>query len=431
MMSRALLRYLQKQTGRQRRSVQVPRRNFILGIETSCDDSGVAIISEDGRLLGEAIATQKTTRYGGVIPSFAMGFHAEALPRTTRDALKQAANGEPVSLDRLRDVGVELIAVTTRPGMGGSLDTGLRFAQYLAMKNRLPIIPVHHMEAHALTARMVQQIQFPFMVFLVSGGHCLLAMAEDVDKYKLLGRCGDGAPGQLFDKVARRLKLHTLRLDLRDVSGGRAIEMVGSTGDPTFIPFHVPMRQHRNCNFSVSGLQTHIMEEIARVESDFTTGHDEFIPNLPNFCASVEYTLSKHLCERLQRGIEFADQKDMWTSKVSSSQDDVRTLVVSGGVAANKRLKSSIQKVCDALDCRLVVPEAKLCTDNGVMIAWNGLERYRAAQPGSGNLALQSSAIYPPDRVFEITTASKVPFGIDISKEVTEAHIKCKWINIL
>ena len=102
--------------------------------------------------------------------------------------LFQAANGEPVSLDRLRDVGVELIAVTTRPGMGGSLDTGLRFAQYLAMKNRLPIIPVHHMEAHALTARMVQQIQFPFMVFLVSGGHCLLAMAEDVDKYKLLGR---------------------------------------------------------------------------------------------------------------------------------------------------------------------------------------------------------------------------------------------------
>ena len=88
-------------------------------------------------------------------------------------------------------------------------------------------------------------------------------------------------------------------------------------------------------------------------------------------------------------------------------------------------------QVCDALDCRLVVPEAKLCTDNGVMIAWNGLERYRAAQPGSGNLALQSSAIYPPDRVFEITTASKVPFGIDISKEVTEAHIKCKWINIL
>ena len=88
-------------------------------------------------------------------------------------------------------------------------------------------------------------------------------------------------------------------------------------------------------------------------------------------------------------------------------------------------------QVCDALDCHLVVPEAKLCTDNGVMIAWNGLERYRAAQPGSGNLALQSSAIYPPDRVFEITTASKVPFGTDISKEVTEAHIKCKWVDIL
>lgn len=123
------------------------------------------------------------------------------------------------------------------------------------------------------------------MVLLVSGGHCLLAMAMDVQKYFLLGRSNDNAPGQLLDKSARRLKLHMLRSDLRDVSGGKAIEMVGKGGDPTAFNLHIPMRQHRDCNFSMSGLLSHIIGSIEQIENEIKINHDAFIPDLPHFCA--------------------------------------------------------------------------------------------------------------------------------------------------
>ena len=130
------------------------------------------------------------------------------------------------------------------------------------------------------------QVDFPFMVVLVSGGHCLLAMAEAVDKYKLMGHCRDNAPGQVLDKVARRLKLHTLRDDLRDVSGGKAIQVLAQEGgDPTAFPFTAPLQAQRNCNFSFSGLFTHFMLAIDEIEAEMKLPHDQFIPDLPHFCA--------------------------------------------------------------------------------------------------------------------------------------------------
>jgi len=270
---------------------------------------------------------------------------------------------------------------------------------------------------------MQHKVEFPYLVMLISGGHCLLAMAQDVDQYRLLGSCSDNAPGLVLDKVARRLKLQTLRPELRDVSGGRAIQIVGAEGgggDPTAFPFNIPLTHKRNCNFTFSGMHTQMLEKIEEIEKELKLSHDEFIPGLPHFCASVEYTIAKHLCMRLQRGIEYANTTDMW------AKGGVKNVVLSGGVASNLRLKSSIEKVCTALQCKLTVPEPKYCTDNGVMIAWNGLERYRAAKV---NPAIASSILSPEDAMKQ-GVASRVPFGQDISVAVAEARIKCKFVDI-
>jgi len=421
-----------------RNAVRQRSRTFILGIETSCDDSGAAILSAEGKILGEDVATQTSARYGGVIPSFAMGFHADALPKIVDSVLRQSAaavtsslpeemmTSSDAKLESLRDHGVEMVAVTTRPGMSGSLSTGVNFAKFLCIKNKLPMIPIHHMEAHALTARMTHKIDFPFMVLLVSGGHCLLAMATDVNKYLLLGKCNDNAPGQVFDKVARRLRLHLLRPDLRDVSGGKAIQTLALGGDPTAFPFHIPMKQHRDCKFSLSGLHSHITQSIEEIERENKIhAHDSFIPDLPHFCASVEYSISKHICERVQRGFDYADLKSLWQGGRFAKKDESsspKTLVVSGGVAANHRLRSSIEKVCQAYEIECVVPAPKYCTDNGVMIAWNGLEKLRA-EP--------QCPIVDPKEIMEVEIKTRSSFGHDISHLVAEENIKCKFVDIL
>ena len=319
------------------------KRNFILGIETSCDDTGLAILSESGKILGECIHTQKSTRFGGVIPSFAMAFHAEALPKALDSVIEQATGERINDLENLKNQGVQLIAVTNRPGLSGSLSVGIKFAKYLCLKNKLSMIPIHHMEAHALTARMVQEIPFPYLVLLASGGHCLLALAEGVDKFRLLGKQLDNSPGEIIDKISRRLKLHVLREDLRDLSGGRAMEIVGNDGDPHAFSFNIPLRNKRSCDFSFAGYRTHVQETLDRIEKQINLEPDTFIPDINSFCASVEYGIAKHLCERVQRGIEYLDIENLWPEK--NGDISKRTLVVSGGVASNQRIRDLLGQV--------------------------------------------------------------------------------------
>ena len=319
------------------------KRNFILGIETSCDDTGLAILSESGKILGECIHTQKSTRFGGVIPSFAMAFHAEALPKALHSVIEQATGERINDLENLKNQGVQLIAVTNRPGLSGSLSVGIKFAKYLCLKNKLSMIPIHHMEAHALTARMVQEIPFPYLVLLASGGHCLLALAEGVDKFRLLGKQLDNSPGEIIDKISRRLKLHVLREDLRDLSGGRAMEIVGNDGDPHAFSFNIPLRNRRSCDFSFAGYRTHVQETLEIIEKQINLEPDTFIPDINSFCASVEYGIAKHLCERVQRGIEYLDIENLWPEK--NGDISKRTLVVSGGVASNQRIRDLLGQV--------------------------------------------------------------------------------------
>ena len=155
-------------------------RTLILGIETSCDDTGVAVIDNNGLILADSIHSQTSSRMGGVIPTFAMNSHAANIHSLVTETLDKAN----VTPDKL-----SAVAVSNRPGLKGSLIVGTDYAKYLCLKHKLPMIPVHHMEAHALTARMINSelTQFPFLVLLISGGHCLIALARDIDKYSLLG----------------------------------------------------------------------------------------------------------------------------------------------------------------------------------------------------------------------------------------------------
>jgi len=363
------------------------------------------------------LVRQNTVRLGGVIPTFAMIEHAQVVESVVADCLSQAG-AEPADLTA--------VAVSTRPGMKGSLTVGTDYAKYLCLKHRLPLIPVHHMEAHALTARLPgtahppsiepaehsssTTVQFPFLVLLISGGHCLLALATDIDQFQVLGSSIDCSPGEILDKAARDLGLHTLP-GLRDVAGGRAVELLAEQGgsEPP-VHFPIPMRHHRDCRFSFTGLKAAVRDYAATERARLGLDCDQLLPNLGAVCAGLQYSLTKHLVERLQRGVEFLE---------SHRDLQVGSLVVSGGVASNAAVRSGLDIAAHQLGLATVYPHPSLCTDNGVMVAWNGYERWRAGR-----------GVVPWHQALEVAVQSRCPLGADLHQEVLAASIKCKWLKI-
>ena len=378
-------------------------RSLILGIETSCDDTGVAVIDQSGVVLSDLIQSQRSVRMGGVIPTFAMQDHAKNIHSLVTKCLEAAS----VTHDQL-----SAVAVSNRPGLKGPLIIGTDYAKLLCLKHRLPMIPVHHMEAHALTARMIDKTnktQFPFLVLLISGGHCLLALATDIDQYQLLGSSVDNSPGECLDKCARMLGLHNMP-GLRDVAGGRAVERVASTvNNQTSLEFPVPMRQYRDCRFSFAGVKATIFDHVTRVRKKAEVDCDEPVPGVGEVCAALQHCVTKHLCERVQRGLEY----------LSTEEIPVNSLVVSGGVASNAYIRQCLDTVAGHYHLDTVYPPPHLCTDNGVMIAWNGLERWRV-----------SRGVVAWDRVLEVGVETRVALGEDWHSRVEQQSIKCKWIKL-
>jgi len=374
-------------------------RSLILGLETSCDDTGACVMDMSGKVLGESLSTMLSSRLGGVIPTFAMGWHEEKVEGVVKDCMTKAG----VGMDNL-----SAIAVTNRPGLKGPLIIGTDYAKYLCLKYKVPMIPVHHMEAHALTARMVTPVRFPFLVLLISGGHCLLALAKDIDSYELLGTSINDSPGEALDKCARYLKLHTLP-GMRDMHGGKVVELIAAKASG-MTEFPIPMRSYRDCRFSFAGIKATVNDHRIREEKRLGLDPDQVLPEVDEICAGLQYIVTKHLCERLQRGIEFLQHKGV---------EGVNTLVVSGGVASNMYIRQGLDKVSEYYGMSAVFPPPRLCTDNGVMIAWNGLERWRE---GRGIVRWQD--------VLGVKVQSRCPLGVDVHKEVEDAAIKCKWIKI-
>lgn len=281
---------------------------------------------------------------------------------------------------------------------------GVRKAREIAGNFRLPIVGVHHMEAHTLVARLTnKELQFPFMALLVSGGHNLLILARDLGHYIQLGTTIDDAIGEAYDKTAK-----WLGLDMRR-SGGPAVEELAREGDPQSVKFKVPMQHHKDCNFSFAGLKTQVRLAIASKDIDAeiplssTSSQDRRLR--ADIAASFQRVAVLHLEERCERAIE-------WGLKIEPS---IKHLVVSGGVASNQYVRTRLDHVVKKKGLQLVCPPPSLCTDNGVMVAWTGIEHFRM-----GRFDPPPPADEPEDTMYDIRP--RWPLGEEYAEGRSEAR---------
>ncbi|KAJ2831096.1 Mitochondrial tRNAs modification protein [Coemansia sp. 'formosensis'] len=331
----------------------------VLGIETSCDDTAAAVVTGDGRVVSETNRHQHSVHasYGGIVPGLAAAHHQANLPLVLRETLQQA--GLSIS-------DVDAVAVTRGPGMAASLGVGVAAAKALAAVHGLPLIGVHHMEAHALMARMGREdvVQFPFLCVLVSGGHTMTLVAHDVSSYTTIGTTRDDSVGEAFDKVARDLGLPWP--DTQEGGGlGPALEQIAMRGDALRFPLPVPMDKSTSAvspDFSFSGLKTHVRRML---ESG------AFDPRIPQDQADVAAAFQRAAVAHLRKKTALACRH------ARAMGVNITCVVASGGVASNAAVRQALADVAAKEGVPLECPPPRLCTDNGVMIAWAGVERLR------------------------------------------------------
>lgn len=315
----------------------------VLGIETSCDETGVALVHPRAGVLGEALHSQVAVHaaYGGVVPELASRDHVLRLVPLVRETLSRAG---------LALGAVDAIAFTAGPGLVGALLVGASVARGLGLALDVPVLGVHHMEGHLL-APMLEPAppRFPFLALLVSGGHTLLVEVTGLGRYRVLGESLDDAVGEAFDKTAKLLDL--------GYPGGPAVERLAASGDPARFDFPRPMTRRPGLDFSFSGLKTHTV--VALQKHRGTPGVEADIARA--FLDAVVDTLAIK-CRRALR------------------QSGLRRLVVAGGVSANRRLRERLGEVTAELGAELYFPRPAYCTDNGAMIAYAGCLRLQAGQ---------------------------------------------------
>jgi N6-L-threonylcarbamoyladenine synthase len=317
----------------------------VLGIESSCDETAVAILAPDGKILAERVLSQITDHaaFGGVVPEIAARAHLVALAPMVADAMREAGTGF---------AGLAAIAATAGPGLIGGLLIGSGFAKGAALAAARPYLAINHLEAHALTARLPglspTQPQFPYLLLLVSGGHCQCVAVLGVGKYRRLGTTLDDAVGEAFDKTAKLLGL--------PYPGGPALEAIAIEGDPKSFDLPRPLLHREGCDFSFSGLKTAVAQRVA----GYGAGA---LPRalVADIAASFQAAVADVIADRLARALAMLPQAS--------------TVIIAGGVAANQALRSRLQGVTAAHDKQLIAPPPRLCTDNAVMVAWAGIER--------------------------------------------------------
>ena len=311
--------------------------NFlVLGIESSCDDTSIAVLKDGNELLSMVKKSQVDLHrdFGGVVPEIAARGHTESIFPVLHKALEDAQI-------ELKDV--DLIAATCGPGLVGSLLVGQTLGKTLALCCSKPFIGVHHLEAH-LAANFLEheKLEFPMVGLLVSGGHSCLYYLADEGEYEILGETRDDAVGELYDKIARELGLGQ--------PGGPAIDKVAGSSQVPAVPFTPPLLRSPDFDFSFSGLKTACLKAIQKGE------------NPEGIAKGMQEAVIEVLVSKTMRAVE---------------EKDCQTLVLAGGVSANRGLRSAFAKNCQEVNVRLACPSIKLCTDNGAMVAKCGFDRYR------------------------------------------------------
>jgi N6-L-threonylcarbamoyladenine synthase len=313
----------------------------VLGIETSCDETAVAVLAPEGRVLAEAVLSQERehARFGGVVPEIAARAHLLHLPGMAARVLAEAglAAGDLAG-----------VAATSGPGLIGGLIVGSGFGKGIALACGLPFVAVNHLEAHALSATLPWleggPAEMPYLLLLVSGGHSQCVAVEGLGRYRLLGTTRDDAVGEAFDKAAKLLGLPW--------PGGPALERLAEGGDAAAVPLPRPMLGRPGCDFSFSGLKTAVAQAVAK----------GFAP--ADIAASFQAAAAESLADR--------------AAHAAAMVPEATALVVAGGVAANRRVRAALQAVAAEAGLRFLAPPPRLCTDNAVMVAWAGLRRLAA-----------------------------------------------------
>lgn len=319
---------------------------IVLGIETSCDETAAALVDDRRRILANVVLSQIEDHapYGGVVPEVAARAHLAHLDGVVRRALDEAGLG----LDA-----VDGIAATAGPGLIGGVAVGVMTAKGIAAARGLPFLGVNHLEGHALTARLTDGLEFPYLLLLVSGGHCQLLCVDGVGRYRRWGTTIDDAVGEAFDKVAKMLGLGH--------PGGPLVEAAAQAGDPKRFPLPRPMLGRPDCDFSFSGLKTAVRRAIADLPQP--PGEQD----TADLCAAFQASVAASLADRARRAI----------ARFRAENPSGGAFVVAGGVAANQQLRARLSEVAGTAGLPFVAPPLTLCTDNGAMIAWAGLERLR------------------------------------------------------
>ncbi len=330
-----------------------------LGIESSCDDSAAAIVrlNDDGRaqILSSVVEGQVNLHaaFGGVVPEIAARAHAERLDHCVDDALQSAG----ITLTDL-----DGIAVTSGPGLIGGVLSGVMLAKGLAAGTGLPLVGVNHLAGHALTPRLTDGLAFPYLMLLVSGGHCQFLIAHAPNKFQRLGGTIDDAPGEAFDKIAKLVALPQ--------PGGPAVEAEAKLGDARRFALPRPLLDRAGCDMSFSGLKTAVLrarDAIIAQKAGLT------LKDRRDLCAGFQAAVADVLAEKTHRALQiYLD--------LAPAQP---TLAVAGGVAANMAIRAKLETVCAKNGTAFLAPPLRLCTDNAAMIAWAGIELFQSglAQP--------------------------------------------------
>jgi len=316
----------------------------ILGIETSCDDTAIAVVTSKKDILSNVVINQNSNlnNYGGVVPEIAARDHLSNLDHAINRALEE-------SKLNLKDI--DLIAATGGPGLIGGVIVGTVFAKSLAMSLEKPYVAVNHLEGHALTARLTDNIEYPYLLLLVSGGHTQIIAVIEYGKYTRISSTLDDAAGETFDKAAKILGI--------GFPGGPMIEKMSKDGDPTSFYLPRPMHKSKNPNFSFSGLKTAFNQIVMKNELN-----KKIISDLS---ASIQKSITDCLIDRTRLGITKFKE-------ILGNMSNIQ-LVVAGGVASNETIRKGLKEVSLKMNFKPIFPSKEFCGDNAAMIAWAGIQR--------------------------------------------------------
>lgn len=331
----------------------------VIGVETSCDDTSIAVVTDNGEKLSKKILSNIVgsqldihAQYGGVVPEYAARCHMFLLENCVLKALNQA---------HISASDIDVVAATSGPGLIGGLLVGSVFAKTLSISLNKPFMAINHLEGHLLTVRLCYDVPFPFLLCLASGGHFVFAEIAEVGQYRILGETLDDAAGECLDKVAKLLGL--------SYPGGPNIEKLAQKGNPYRFKFPEPLLKRNGCDVSFSGLKTaarvlvqsrNIVQNIESIKADIA--------------ASFQMAIMNFIVRQAQKAI------GMCNLKISS-------IVLAGGVAANKLLRSMFTDLAIKNELQFYAPPLNLCSDNAAMIAWAAIERINAGYPYSPIIA--------------------------------------------